>query len=99
VRLEAAAKIFGTPLMSSGIPAYCPPILETGQALSAAPALSGTLPPLRSLVCLRAAQLAGCPFCMDPNAVGSSKAGASAAKNAAVECFRESDLFNPAEKT
>ncbi len=35
---------------------------------------------------------------MDTNAVGSSKAGASAAKIAAVERFRESDLFGPAEK-
>ncbi len=35
---------------------------------------------------------------MDTNAVGSSKAGASAAKIAAVERFRESDLFSPAEK-
>ncbi len=35
---------------------------------------------------------------MDTNAVGSSKAGASAAKIAAVERFHESDLFTPAEK-
>ncbi len=62
-RLEAAAKIFGAPLISSGIQAYCPPILEAGQALSAAPALSGKLQPMvRSLVCLRAAQMGGCPF-------------------------------------
>ena len=44
-QLAAAAKIFSAPLMSSGIPAYCPPILEAGPALSAAPALSGKLPP------------------------------------------------------
>ncbi len=62
-RLEAAAKVFGAPLISTGIQAHCPPILEAGQALGAAPALSGKLPPLvRSLVCLRAAQMAGCPF-------------------------------------
>ncbi len=62
-RLAQAAKVFGEPLIASGIQAYCPPILEAGQALGAAPALSGMLPPVvRSLVCLRAAQMAGCPF-------------------------------------
>ena len=35
---------------------------------------------------------------MDTNAVGSSKAGASDAKIAAVERFRESELFSAAEK-
>jgi alkylhydroperoxidase family enzyme len=35
---------------------------------------------------------------MDTNAVGSSKAGASHAKIAAVACWRESDLFSPAER-
>ncbi len=35
---------------------------------------------------------------MDTNAVGCSKAGASDAKIAAVERFRESDLFTPAER-
>jgi alkylhydroperoxidase family enzyme len=45
------------------IQAYCPPILEASRALSAAPARSGTLPALiRSLVCLRAAQIVGCLF-------------------------------------
>ncbi len=62
-RLEAAARVFGAPLISTGIAAYCPPILEASQTLGAAPALSGKLPPVvRSLVCLRAAQMAGCPF-------------------------------------
>lgn len=61
--LDQAAKSFGEPLVSSGIQAYCPPILEASRQLGAAPARSHTLPPLiRSLVCLRAAQLAGCPF-------------------------------------
>ena len=47
----------------TGIQAYCPPILEASRALGAAPARSGKLPPLiRSLVCLRAAQMTGCPF-------------------------------------
>jgi hypothetical protein len=45
------------------IQAYCPPILEASRALGSAPARSGTLPPLvRSLVCLRAAQLVGCVY-------------------------------------
>ncbi len=35
---------------------------------------------------------------MDTNAVGSSKAGASAAKIAAVEHFRDRNLFSPAEQ-
>src|SRR5919201_3619390 len=35
---------------------------------------------------------------MDSNAAGSSAAGASAAKIAAVESFRESQLFTPAER-
>ncbi len=62
-RLEAAAKVFGAPLIPAGIQAYGPPILEAGQALGAAPALSGKLPPVvRSLVCMRAAEMAGCPF-------------------------------------
>ncbi len=62
-RLEAAAKVFGAPLVSSGIKAYCPPILDASDALSVAPTLSGKLPPVvRSLVNLRAAQIAGCPF-------------------------------------
>lgn len=61
--LEQAARAFGEPLVSSGIQAHCPPILEASRALGAAPARSGTLPGLiRSLVCLRAAQLVGCPF-------------------------------------
>jgi alkylhydroperoxidase family enzyme len=61
--MERAARVFGEPLVPSGIQAYCPPILEASQALGAAPARSHTLPAeLRSLVCLRVAELAGCPF-------------------------------------
>jgi alkylhydroperoxidase family enzyme len=61
--LQGAARAFGEPLVPTGIQAYCPPILEASRALGAAPARSGTLPAeLRSLVCLRVAQLAGCPF-------------------------------------
>jgi hypothetical protein len=47
----------------TGLQAYCPPILEASRALGAAPGKSNTLPALiRSLVCLRAAQMAGCLF-------------------------------------
>ncbi|HTE86429.1 MAG TPA: hypothetical protein VK821_17045 [Dehalococcoidia bacterium] len=61
--LEQAEKNFGALPGSTGIQAYCPPILEASRALSAAPGRSGKLPPLiRFLVCLRAAQMAGCPF-------------------------------------
>ncbi len=61
--LEQAARAFGAPLVPTGIQAYCPPILEASRALGAAPAKSGRLPAsLRSLVCLRTAQLVGCPF-------------------------------------
>jgi alkylhydroperoxidase family enzyme len=61
--LEQAGRAFGAPLAPSGIQAYRPPILEASRALGAAPAWSHQLPAaLRSLVCLRAAQLAGCPF-------------------------------------
>lgn len=61
--LEQAERAFGAPLTSVGIQAYSPPILEASRALGAAPARSHTLPAdLRSLVCLRVAQLVGCPF-------------------------------------
>ncbi|HUX85760.1 MAG TPA: hypothetical protein VMW65_02055 [Chloroflexota bacterium] len=61
--LEQAERAFGEPLVSSGLQAYCPPILEASRALGAAPARSGTLPAqMRALVCLRVAQMAGCPF-------------------------------------
>lgn len=62
-RLEASEHAFGKPLISSGIQAYTPPILEASQILGGAPARSGTLPAeLRSLVSLRVAQMVGCPF-------------------------------------
>jgi hypothetical protein len=61
--LERSEQNFGAPPAGTGIQAYCPPILEASRALSAAPGRSGKLPPLiRTLVCLRAAQMAGCPF-------------------------------------
>ena len=61
--LERAERAFGRPLIPVGIQAHCPPILEAGRVLGAAPGRSGLLPgQLRSLVCLRVAQLVGCPF-------------------------------------
>ena len=61
--LEQSEKAFGEPLVPSGIRAYSPPIFEAARMLAAAPAKSHTLTPLlRSLVCLRAAQMVGCPF-------------------------------------
>jgi alkylhydroperoxidase family enzyme len=61
--LEQAQRNFGAIPGGTGLQAYCPPILEASRALSAAPGRSGKLSPLlRSLVCLRAAQMAGCPF-------------------------------------
>jgi alkylhydroperoxidase/carboxymuconolactone decarboxylase family protein YurZ len=61
--LESAAKTFGKPSPGTGIQAYCPPILEASRALGAAPARSHTLEAqLRHLVCLRVAQVVGCPF-------------------------------------
>ncbi len=53
----------GTTLVPITLQAHCPPILKASRALGRAPAESGLLPAeLRSLVCLRAAQLAGCVF-------------------------------------
>ena len=61
--LEQSERAFGEPLVPAGIRAYAPHILEASRMLAAAPAKTHTLTPLlRSLVCLRAAQLAGCPF-------------------------------------
>ncbi len=61
--LEQSARAMGAVPAGAGIQAYCPPIFEASRALGNAPAKSGKLPALiRSMVCLRAAQLAGCPF-------------------------------------
>jgi hypothetical protein len=61
--LAAGERWLGQPPISSGIQAYAPPILEASRRLGAAPAQSGLLPAqLRTLVCLRAAELVGCPF-------------------------------------
>jgi hypothetical protein len=61
--LEAGEKWLGKPVVGSGIQAHAPAIMKASRALGAAPEKSGLLPPLtRTLVCLRAAQLVGCPF-------------------------------------
>ncbi len=61
--LEAAEQKFGQPSVPAGIQARCPPILEAGRVLGAAPGRSNTLPAeLRSLVCVRVAQIVTCPF-------------------------------------
>lgn len=61
--LEQGEKWLGEPAVGAGIQAYAPEILHASRALGAAPAKSGLLPPLvRSLVCLRAAEMVGCAF-------------------------------------
>ena len=61
--LEGGEKWLGQPAIGAGIQAYNPEIMKASRALGAAPAKSGLLPAeLRSLVCLRAAELVGCPF-------------------------------------
>ncbi len=61
--LEQGERWLGQPPIGTGIQAYAPPILEASRALGAAPAKSGLLDAqLRSLVCLRAAHMVGCPF-------------------------------------
>ncbi len=61
--MEAAARASGRISVGVGIQARCPTILEAGRQLSAAPGRSNTLSAeLRSLACLRAAQIITCPF-------------------------------------
>lgn len=61
--LEAGERWLGETPHSTGIQARTPIILEASRALSAAPGRSGLLSEeLRSLVCLRAALMVGCPF-------------------------------------
>lgn len=60
---EAGERWLGETPIGTGIQAYAPPILEASRALGAAPGRSGLLSDeLRSLVCLRAALMVGCPF-------------------------------------
>lgn len=61
--MEAGERARGEVLVSHAVQAYSPPILEASSVLAAAPARSHALSgQLRSLVCLRVAQLVGCPF-------------------------------------
>ncbi|MFN8639382.1 MAG: hypothetical protein U0360_07975 [Dehalococcoidia bacterium] len=60
---EAGERWLGYTPDSTAIQAHAPAILEASRALGAAPARSGLLSAeLRSLVCLRAALMVGCPF-------------------------------------
>lgn len=61
--LAGSERWLGQPATSTGIQAYAPAILDASRRLGAAPAQSGLLnAQLRSLVCLRAAEIVGCPF-------------------------------------
>jgi hypothetical protein len=61
--LEEGERFFGEPLVPAGVLAYCPPILEASGIIGAAPARSAQLrAQIRSLICLRVAQLVGCRF-------------------------------------
>lgn len=55
--------IFGFLLNTTKVQAHCPPILKAAKQLSAALEKSGRLPgELVALICLRVAQINGCPF-------------------------------------
>ncbi|MCC6174504.1 MAG: hypothetical protein IT305_04295 [Chloroflexi bacterium] len=61
--LAAGEEWLGQPVTGAGIQAYAPAILFASRRLGAAPAESGLLSAqLRSLVCLRAAEMVGCTF-------------------------------------
>ena len=61
--LAAGEDWLGQPAIGMGIQAYAPPILDASRRLGAAPAKSGLLSAqLRSLVCLRTAEIVGCSF-------------------------------------
>lgn len=61
--LAATAGWLGEPSIGAGIQAYSPAVLDASRRLNAMPARSGLLDPqLRDLVCLRAAEMVGCPF-------------------------------------
>lgn len=54
---------WGAPLAPTLVMAHCPPLVRAAAGLSVALEKSGQLPAeLRDLVCLRVAQLIGCPF-------------------------------------
>lgn len=57
------AEQWGAPLAPTLVMAHCPPLAPAAAGLSLALERSGQLPAeLRDLVCLRVAQLVGCPF-------------------------------------
>ncbi len=61
--IAATVRWLGEPQISVGIQAYSPPVLDASRRLNVMPAKSALLPPqLRDLVCLRAAEMIGCPF-------------------------------------
>jgi alkylhydroperoxidase family enzyme len=54
---------WGAPLAPTLVMAHCPPLVRAALGLSVGLEKSGQLPAeLRDLVCLRVAQLIGCPF-------------------------------------
>lgn len=56
-------ELWGAPLAPTLVLAHCPPLVRASAGLSAAIERSGQLPAeLRDLVCLRVAQIVGCPF-------------------------------------
>ncbi len=56
-------ELWGSPLASTLVLAHCPPLVRGSAGLSIALEKSGQLAAdLRDLVCLRVAQLIGCPF-------------------------------------
>jgi alkylhydroperoxidase family enzyme len=61
--LARQAEQWGDPLAPTLVMAHCPPLVRAAGGLSVALETSGQLPSaLRDLVCLRVAQLIGCPF-------------------------------------
>jgi hypothetical protein len=61
--MEAAERAWGRPSNPAGIQARCPPVLEASRAIGGAMAKSGQLSgEIRSLVCVRVAQIIGCVF-------------------------------------
>ena len=61
--LERQEAQWGAPLGPTLVLAHCPPLVRAAGGLSVALEKSGQLPAeLRDLVCLRVAQLIGCPF-------------------------------------
>jgi alkylhydroperoxidase family enzyme len=61
--LGRQTELWGAPLAPTLVLAHCPPLVRASAGLSIALEKSGQLAAdLRDLVCLRVAQLIGCPF-------------------------------------